>query len=103
MNLILTNALLKIFNKPNYKVVNIGMRHRKKIHEIIVSREERSNLIENKKHFIIKPYKRYLNYDKCYLKDQAKVTPVNDYISENSNQLSVDGLIKKIKRNINLQ
>jgi hypothetical protein len=53
--------------------------------------------------FIIKPYKRDLNYDKCYLKDEAKVTPAKDYISENSNQLLVDGLIKKIKRNINLQ
>ena len=96
----LTNALLRIYKKPNYKVVNIGIRHGEKIHETLMSREEKINSIENKNFFIIKPDKRDLNYNKYYIQGNQKGLLVDDYTSKNTNQLSVDSLIRKIEDNL---
>ncbi len=96
----LTNALLRIYKKPNHKIVNIGIRHGEKIHETLMSREEKISSIENKSFFIIKPDKRDLNYNKYYIQGNQKGSLINDYTSKNTNQISVDSLIKKIKDNL---
>lgn len=98
------NTLIKslniIYNKKNHPVKIIGIRHGEKMHETLMSKEERSLSLENKNYFIINPDNRDLNYDKYFSRGKITQKNIRDYTSEVTTQLSTRELIKKIEKNI---
>lgn len=98
------NTLIKslniIYNKKNHPVKIIGIRHGEKMHETLMSKEERSLSLENRNYFIINPDNRDLNYDKYFSRGKITQKNIRDYTSEVTRQLSTRELIKKIEKNI---
>ncbi|MFL2886638.1 MAG: polysaccharide biosynthesis protein [Candidatus Pelagibacter sp.] len=92
----LTKSLMKIFNKKNYPIKIIGVRHGEKLHETLMSREERLAAKENKSYFVISPDLRDLNYDKYFHQGDKKISKLSDYTSSNTSQLNQKKLEKKI-------
>lgn len=89
------DAIKSIYNKPNYKVKAIGIRHGEKMHETLMSAEEKLKS-EDKGNFYIIPYdKRDLNYDTYFTKGSVNLLGDN-YSSDNVKQLSISELKKII-------
>ena len=93
----LTKALLKIYEKKNYKINIIGTRHGEKKHETLMSREERFFAKKIKDFYIINSDTRELNYDLYFEKGKKQLKKFQDYTSENTNQLNVSQTINMIK------
>ncbi len=86
-------ALKEIFNSDT-KLEIIGTRHGEKMHETLLTKEERINVQENDKYFRIIADNRNLNEDKC-LNDMEESTQ-KDYNSYNTTRLTV----KEIKETL---
>lgn len=93
----LAGALIKIF-KSSIKIKIIGTRHGEKLHETLVSREELMRAAESKKHFIIKPDSRNLDYTMYFSKGKEKLSKMSDYSSNNTNILDLPETIKLLKK-----
>lgn len=94
--MILTKALLKLYNYSESKIKIIGTRHGEKIHETLMSREEMFFAKDYKKYYSISTDNRDLNYD-LYFNIGKKIDNTADYTSENTNQLNFNSTIKLIK------
>jgi UDP-glucose 4-epimerase len=94
---VLTKALLKIFNYSSSKVKIIGTRHGEKLHETLISSEERFFSRSFNKYFVINSDNRELNYDAFFSKGKKKLLDQSDYTSASTNQLKTDQVIKIIK------
>lgn len=94
--MILTKALLKLYNYSESKIKIIGTRHGEKIHETLMSREEMFFSKDYKKYYSIGTDNRDLNYD-LYFNIGKKIDNIGDYTSENTNQLNLNSTIKLIK------
>jgi UDP-glucose 4-epimerase len=94
--MILTKALLKLYNYSESKIKIIGTRHGEKIHETLMSREEMFFAKDYKKYYSIGTDNRDLNYD-LYFNIGKKIENLGDYTSENTNQLNLNSTIKLIK------
>ena len=94
----LVKAILKIFGKKNYPVKIIGVRHGEKMHETLLSAEER-RLSQNKNNFfVINPDLRDLNYRKFFKEGNKKKLNLEDYSSNQKVLLNVDQTIELLKR-----
>ena len=88
-------AIKSIYGKPNSKIKVIGVRHGEKMHETLMSAEEKLKS-EDKRHFYIIPYdKRDLNYETYFTKGSVNLLGDN-YSSDNVKQLSIFELKKII-------
>lgn len=94
----IADALILMSNKKNYPIIEIGTRHGEKKHETLLSTEERLNSKENKDFYIISPDKRDLNYEKFFTKGSKRMNKQFDYSSDNTDQLSVEDLVRLIKK-----
>ena len=94
----LVKAILKIFDKKNYPVKIIGVRHGEKMHETLLSAEER-RLSQNKNNFfIVNPDLRDLNYSKYFKEGNKKKLFLDDYNSNQKVLLNVDQTIQLLKK-----
>ena len=82
----------KIF-KSSVKIKNIGIRHAEKVHETLLSREERIVAKELDKYFVIPSDNRDLNYNKYFFEGKVSKN-YEEYNSFNTNRLSEDSLEK---------
>ena len=91
-------ALIEIFNYDKKKIKIIGTRHGEKIHETLLTADERRKSIETEDYFQILPDVRDLNYNK-YI-DEGEILPkdYDDYSSNNTKQLDVSELVELIKK-----
>ena len=89
----LAQSLKKIFKAKN-KIRVIGIRHGEKEHETLLSSEEISRSIENKKYFRVQADNRDLNYSKFFVKGNNKIHKTKDYNSENTKRLNQIQIIK---------
>ena len=89
----LAQSLKKIFKAKN-KIRVIGIRHGEKEHETLLSSEEISRSIENKKYFRVQADNRDLNYSKFFVKGNNKIHNTKDYNSENTKRLNQIQIIK---------
>ena len=94
--MVLTKALLKLYNYSESKIKIIGTRHGEKIHETLMSKEEMFFSKDYKKYYSIGTDNRDLNYD-LYFNIGKKIDNIGDYTSENTNQLNLNSTIKLIK------
>jgi UDP-glucose 4-epimerase len=88
----LASTMKKIFNS-SVEIKNIGIRHAEKIHETLLSREERLVAEELELYFRVPADNRDLNYDKYYFKGKQSKN-LEEYNSYNTHRLSENKLIK---------
>jgi UDP-glucose 4-epimerase len=84
----LATALLEILDRPGPMQV-IGTRHGEKLHETLLSREERARAQDRDRYFRVRADDRDLNYRKYFVEGERRISELNDYTSENTTRLAV--------------
>lgn len=87
----LANALIKIYNS-NVNINNIGIRHGEKMHETLLSKEEKIVAEDLGDYFRIPPDNRDLNYNK-FFNEGKNIDSFKEFNSENTKRLSQEELI----------
>ena len=95
--LILAQALKKIFNADN-EIIIMGTRHGEKKHEALLSKEEMLKAEDMGNYFRVPSDTRDLNYAQYFEKGDRVLTIEDDYTSENTEQLDVDGLTRLLMK-----
>lgn len=90
----LAKAVQRLFGDTGTKV--IGTRHGEKLFETLMTREERLRSEDLGKYFRVSADNRDLNYDKYFAEGKVETQADESYTSHNTNQLDVDGVVKKI-------
>lgn len=90
-------AIKEIFNS-NAKLKIIGVRHGEKLHETLVTREERSRAEEMEKNFIIRPDNRDLNYKKLIENEEIFLLNHTEYNSYNTRRLNIEEIKEMLLR-----
>ena len=88
----LAKTMKKIF-KSSIKIKNIGIRHAEKVHETLLSKEERLVAKELDNYFVIPSDNRDLNYNKYFFEGKTGEN-YEEYNSFNTNRLTEDSLEK---------
>jgi len=88
----LASTIKKIYNSP-VEIKNIGIRHAEKIHETLLSREERLVAEELEHYFRVPSDNRDLNYNKFFFEGKQS-KDLEEYNSFNTHRLSEDKLIE---------
>ena len=95
---LIAETLKELYNS-NSKIINIGIRHSEKVHETLLSKEERMISDDLEKYYRVPSDNRDLNYSKYFTDGEKKIAKAEDYTSHNTKQLSVneikDILLKK--------
>lgn len=89
---VLASALLELLERPNHPVNVIGTRHGEKLHETLLSREERVRAENLGNYFRVPPDLRDLNYGKFFDKGEVPISISEDYTSQNTERLDVEGM-----------
>ena len=89
----LASTMKKIYNSP-VEIKTIGIRHAEKIHETLLSKEERLLAEELENYFRIPADNRDLNYSKYFSEGQNSNIKYEEYNSENTHRLNENQLIK---------
>ena len=88
----LASTMKKIYNS-SVEIKNIGIRHAEKIHETLLSREERLVAEELEHYFRVPSDNRDLNYNKYFFEGKQS-KDLEEYNSFNTHRLSEDKLIE---------
>ena len=92
--LILAKALCEIFNSDS-EIKILGTRHGEKKHEALLSKEEIVKAEDLGNYYRVPADGRELNYEQYFEKGDEVATQANeDYTSENTNQLDIDGMVE---------
>ena len=91
----LVNALQKIF-KTDVPVEVIGIRHGEKMYESLLTKEEAANAIDMGDFYRVPSDKRDLNYGKFFEQGNVEAVHIDEYNSDNTEQLSVDQLVERL-------
>jgi UDP-glucose 4-epimerase len=89
---VLAKALSGLLDRPDHPINIIGTRHGEKLHETLLSREERAHAQDLEGYFRIPPDLRDLNYGKYFDQGETRITRSDDYTSHNTEQLDVEGM-----------
>jgi len=89
---VLARALCEVLGKPDHPIAVIGTRHGEKVHETLLSREERAHAQELDRYFRVPPDLRDLNYAKFFEQGEQRITVSDDYTSHNTEQLDVPAM-----------
>nr|WP_321404170.1 polysaccharide biosynthesis protein [uncultured Desulfobacter sp.] len=97
--LVLAQALCELLGmkiEPFYRI--IGTRHGEKRYESLLSREEIAKAEDLGAHFRIPPDLRDLNYSKFFEQGEEKITISDEYNSDNTERLDVEGMKKLLMK-----
>jgi UDP-N-acetylglucosamine 4,6-dehydratase len=95
--LTLAEALKKIFNADN-EIRILGTRHGEKKHEALLSREEHLNAEDLGGYYRVSADTRDLNYGLYEEDGEKKLSQEQDYTSENTERLDVDGMVELLMK-----
>ena len=95
--LTLVEALKQIFNADN-EVRILGTRHGEKKHEALLSREELLKADDLEGYYRVPADGRGLNYAKFFEEGDKILSLEEDYTSENTERLDVDGMVKLLMK-----
>ncbi|CRH21382.1 polysaccharide biosynthesis protein [Carnobacterium maltaromaticum] len=87
----LVAALQKIF-KTNVPVEVIGIRHGEKMYESLLTKEEAATAIDMGDFYRVPSDKRDLNYGKYFDHGNTEAVHIDEYNSDNTEQLDIEGL-----------
>ncbi|WP_427006808.1 polysaccharide biosynthesis protein [Pseudarthrobacter sp. H2] len=88
---------MKILFKSDSEINVIGTRHGEKAHETLLTREERAKSEDLGDYFRVPADTRDLNYEKFFDAGDDVSETLEEYTSHNTQQLTVDQIIEKIK------
>ena len=88
----LTRAIFSIMAKENHAVNVIGTRHGEKAFEALCSREEMFVAEDQGNYFRVPADNRDLNYGKFFEEGERDLSIINDYNSDNTERLDVEGM-----------
>ena len=88
----MAKTINKIYNSSQ-KIKNIGIRHAEKVHETLLSSEERMISEDLGNYFRIPADNRGLNYNKYFSEGKLSISKLEEYNSENTIRLSENELI----------
>ena len=94
---ILYKSILHMFSKKNHPIKIIGIRHGEKMHETLLSSEEKLLSSEMKDYFVINPDIRDMNYSK-FFKNGKKVKNREKYSSNQKKLLNIKETISLLKK-----
>ena len=89
---ILAEALRQMLGKPEHEIRIIGTRHGEKLHESLLSREERAVAEDLGEYYRVPPDGRDLNYEKFVDEGEKRLSTGEEYNSHNTHQLDVEGM-----------
>jgi UDP-glucose 4-epimerase len=92
----LATAMKILFNSDS-EINVIGTRHGEKAHETLLTREERAKSEDLGDYFRVPADTRDLNYEKFFDSGDDVSETLEEYTSHNTQQLTVDQIIEKIK------
>ena len=92
----LAKAMLKMLNKPNHKIINIGDRHGEKLYESLVSKEEMFLASDLGQYYRISPDSRDLNYS-SFISEGKDTLMSEEYNSHNTERLDIDQTCELLK------
>ena len=87
----LATALQELFDRQE-PVRVIGTRHGEKLHETLVSREERARSEDRERYYRICADDRDLNYKKYFIEGEQRISELDDYTSHNTQRLDVPAI-----------
>ena len=91
----LTKAINQIF-KTETPVESIGIRHGEKMYESLLTTEEAAHAIDMGDFYRVPSDKRDLNYSKFFDEGTKKEARLEEYNSDNTEQLTVDEMVEKL-------
>ena len=91
----LAQALKELF-KADSEVKNIGIRHGEKMYETLLTNEEAINAVDIGEYFKVPADTRDLNYGKYFVEGSKESSLIDEYNSNNTGQLDVDGIKEKL-------
>ena len=86
------------FQKENHEVLEIGVRHGEKIHEVLCSREEMMVALDEGRYFRIPVATRDLNYEKYFEIGDKTIKSIEDYRSDNTTRLDLKNMINLLHK-----
>ena len=89
----LAESIRHIFS-PNHEINIIGTRHGEKLYETLCTREEMLKSEDMGNFFRIPSDNRDLNYNRYFSEGEDKISTIDDYNSNNTEQLNVESIIK---------
>ena len=89
----LAKALLELFEATN-KIEIIGTRHGEKLHETLLTREEKAIAQDHGKYFRVPSDNRDLNYNIYFVEGQNEFSTAEDYNSSNTTRLDIQSTKK---------
>lgn len=92
---VLAQAIKQLF-ESNSEINIIGTRHGEKVHETLLTREEKARSIDHDRYYQVTADSRDLNYEKFLTGGNHKIEEVSEYTSSNTEMLDVEGTIKKL-------
>lgn len=90
---VLAQAVMKVMDRE-VPIRVIGTRHGEKRYESLVSREEMSRADDHGGYYRIPQDDRDLNYNKYFIEGEQKISSSEDYTSDNTEMLDVEGVTK---------
>lgn len=94
---ILAQAIQKIFG-TDLPIETMGIRHGEKMYETLLTKEEAANAIDMGDFYRVPSDKRDLNYSKFVEEGNEEAIHLDEYNSDNTTQLDVDGMIEKLMK-----
>ena len=95
---VLAQAIKEIVGVLDHQVLVIGTRHGEKLHETLLSREEMASAQEHDEYYQIPPDLRDLNYDKFVEQGEIRISEAQDYTSDNTKRLDVEGMKQLLRK-----
>ena len=93
----LAKALLKLYGAEE-EITIIGTRHGEKQYETLVTREEMSKALDLGRYYRVPADTRDLNYENFLEEGESKISSSEDYHSNNTERLDVEGMIALLKK-----
>ena len=91
----LAQAVKELFNADN-EIKIIGIRHGEKMYETLLTKEEAVKAMDLGGFYRVPADNRDLNYDNYFKKGNVLTRLTNEYNSDNTEQLDVEGVKKKL-------
>ena len=85
-------ALTSMLGVPEHEIRVIGTRHGEKRCEALLSREELVSAVDLDRYFCVAPDHRDLNYGKFMESGEIRISASEDYNSDNTTRLDVEGM-----------
>ncbi len=87
---VLARAVASVLGVEDPDIVRIGTRHGEKLHETLLSQEEKVKAEDRGDYYRVPMDARSLQYEKYYEEGEGEVVDVEDYTSENTERLDIE-------------